>query len=246
MPSPSDSTPTDRSQLIIETKDLQKTFIRGEEEIRALDSVSLKITPGEFVAIIGPSGSGKSTLMYILGLLDSPTSGSYLLDGQDTASLSDDKRAQLRNQTIGFVFQSFHLLPRATAARNVAMPLVYASNFNTNLSAEEMRKRSMEALRRVGLENRLNHRPNELSGGQRQRVAIARALVNEPKILFADEPTGNLDSKSGEEILSLFGDLHRTGTTVIMVTHDMAIAKRASRIVKMFDGKIVEDTYAHA
>ncbi len=236
----------DPSSFLIETKELQKTFRRGDEEIRALDSVSIGIKPGEFISIIGPSGSGKSTLMYILGLLDSPTNGIYLLDGKDTSLLSDDQRAQFRNQTIGFVFQAFHLLPRASALRNVSMPLVYAANFDSKLSPEKMKELSKDALSRVGLGNRMNHRPNELSGGQRQRVAIARALVNKPKLLFADEPTGNLDSKSGEEILSLFQELHRSGTTLIMVTHDMNIAKRSERILRMLDGKIVEDTHAAA
>jgi putative ABC transport system ATP-binding protein len=226
---------------LIETEQLTKLFYRGTETIRALDNVSLKIETGEFLSIIGPSGSGKSTLMYILGLLDRQTGGSYHLDGKLTDDLSDDERAQLRNQEIGFVFQTFHLLPRANAIRNVAMPLVYAASYDHTFSDAKILSLAQEALERVGLKDRMKHRPNELSGGQRQRVAIARAIVNRPQILFADEPTGNLDSRSGQEILALFEELNQAGVTVIMVTHDPLIAHRARRMVSIFDGAISKD-----
>jgi putative ABC transport system ATP-binding protein len=179
--------------------------------------------------------------MYILGLLDRQTNGVYRLDGRSTGELTDDQCAEFRNQKIGFVFQTFHLLPRATALRNVAMPLVYSASYDHTYSEEKMQSMAREALERVGLGHRINHRPNELSGGQRQRVAIARAIVNRPQILFADEPTGNLDSKSGQEILSIFEELHHSGVTVIMVTHDPSIARRAHRVISMFDGHIAKD-----
>ena len=226
---------------LIEVKALTKEFTRGSERIVALNEIGLTIGSGEFVAITGPSGSGKSTLMYILGLLDRQTSGSYLLDGNSTDLLNDDQRAQLRNQKLGFIFQTFHLLSRATALRNVAMPLVYAANYERGLTEREMEDRARVALEKVGLADRLLHVPNQLSGGQRQRVAIARALVNNPRILFADEPTGNLDSVRGQEILDLFEILHNQGVTVIIVTHDPAIAERAHRELVLRDGKIVED-----
>ncbi len=226
---------------LIEVKALTKEFTRGSERIVALNEIGLTIDGGEFVAITGPSGSGKSTLMYILGLLDRQTSGSYLLDGNSTDLLNDDQRAQLRNQKLGFIFQTFHLLSRATALRNVAMPLVYAANYERGLTEREMEDRARVALGKVGLADRVLHLPNQLSGGQRQRVAIARALVNNPRILFADEPTGNLDSVRGQEILDLFENLHRQGVTVILVTHDPAIASRAQRELVLQDGKIVED-----
>jgi putative ABC transport system ATP-binding protein len=218
-----------------------KLFRRGDEEIRAIDDLSLSIGEGEFLAITGSSGSGKSTLLYILGLLDVPTSGRYFLGGEPTESLADDERAKLRNRFMGFVFQSFHLIPRATALRNVMMPLVYSSSYGTVIAESEQRARAEEALRVVNLSDRMSHRPNELSGGQRQRVAIARALVNNPRVLFADEPTGNLDSKSGKEILALFERLNSQGVTVIMVTHDPAIAQRARRRLVLGDGKLLED-----
>lgn len=226
---------------LIKTESLNKIFTRGDEEIRAIRDLSLVIEPGEFVSITGASGSGKSTLLYILGLLDKPSSGRYYLQGNPVENLSDTERAQLRNKFMGFVFQSFHLLPRATALRNVMMPLVYAHTPGVPLSEPEQRERALGALAKVGLSDRVNHRPNELSGGQRQRVAIARAIVNNPKLIFADEPTGNLDSKSGRDILSLFENLHAQGVTVLMVTHDPAIAERAHRRLVLKDGGLSED-----
>jgi putative ABC transport system ATP-binding protein len=227
--------------VLLNVNNLRKVFRRGEEEIIAIKDVTLSINTGEFIAITGPSGSGKSTLLYILGMLDRPTSGTFLLDGVATEGLSDDERARLRNKFMGFVFQSFYLLPRASALRNVIMPLVYASSYGTPLSEEEQRQRAEDALVRVGLKERMQHVPNELSGGQRQRVAIARAIVNNPRLLFADEPTGNLDSKSGQEILALFETLHSSGVTVLMVTHDHAIATHAHRQIQLVDGAIVND-----
>jgi putative ABC transport system ATP-binding protein len=229
---------------LISIEGLDKVFRRGDEEIHAIRSMSLSIEPGEFISITGPSGSGKSTLLYILGLLDKPTNGRYLLQGTPVENLSDTERAQLRNKFMGFVFQSFHLLPRATALRNVMMPLVYAGTYETALPDVEQRARASEALKMVGLENRMNHLPNELSGGQRQRVAIARAIVNRPKLLFADEPTGNLDSKSGKEIITLFDRLNAEGVTIIMVSHDPAIAGHAHRTLSLRDGELVEDRRA--
>lgn len=229
---------------LIEVYDLSRVFTRGDETIRALDSVSLSIKKGEFLAVVGPSGSGKSTLMYILGLLDQPSSGSYTLEGRLVSELRDDERAQLRNQRIGFVFQSFHLLPRATALRNVTMPLVYSATYNRGYSEAKAVSVAKDALVKVGLESRMSHLPSELSGGQRQRVAIARALVNSPAIILADEPTGNLDSKNGREILSLFRSLNEQGVTVMLVTHDMEVAKSAHRLVTFRDGRIVGDVDA--
>lgn len=229
---------------LLTLENLGKVFRRGDEEIHALRRINLSVEPGEFIAITGASGSGKSTLLYILGLLDRPTHGRYLLEGEPTESLSDNDRARLRNKLMGFVFQSFHLLPKATAVRNVMMPLVYASNYQAPLSDAQQRSLAQEALTVVGLSDRLHHRPNELSGGQRQRVAIARAMVNKPRILFADEPTGNLDSKSGKEILALFEALNAQGVTLIMVTHDPSIAARAKRRLVLSDGEIREDYYA--
>lgn len=235
---------------LIEIKSISKTFQMGEETIFALNNVSLQIGEGEFISIVGPSGSGKSTLMNILGLLDVPSSGSYKLDGHAVEKLTDDELALLRNQKIGFVFQTFNLLPRMTAVRNVEMPLVYSASYDNSYSTVKMREMAYESLGRVGLKDRLEHRPNELSGGQRQRVAIARALVNRPKIIFADEPTGNLDHKSGQEVLALFESLNRQGVTVVLVTHDPQIAVRAKRVVTVFDGKIAinssEGPYAPA
>jgi len=227
---------------LIEVQNLTRIFRRGSEEIRALRDVTTAIETGEFIAITGPSGSGKSTFLYILGLLDAPDHGVYRLDGRPTESLSDTARAELRNKKIGFVFQAFHLLPRATALRNVSMPLVYETRQHRRTDTEIARL-ATQALSRVGLADRLHHQPNELSGGQRQRVAIARALVNEPSIILADEPTGNLDSKSGGEILDLFTDLNRQGVTIIMVTHDPANAARARRQIGFFDGRIAKDTH---
>ncbi|MGK5085494.1 ABC transporter ATP-binding protein [Bdellovibrionota bacterium FG-1] len=226
---------------LIEVSDVSKSFVMGKETIRALDGVSFKIQEGDLVSIIGPSGSGKSTLMNILGLLDLPNSGTYFLDGKDVSRLNDDERAMMRNQKIGFVFQSFNLLPRASALRNVEMPLVYSASYDRSFSKTKIREMALSALALVKLSDRVDHKPNELSGGQRQRVAIARALVNRPKILFADEPTGNLDSRSGQEILGLFDELHRQGVTVIIVTHDPKIATRTHRILNVFDGKVTEE-----
>jgi putative ABC transport system ATP-binding protein len=226
---------------LITTENLNKTFTRGDETIRAIRDLNLAVEPGEFISITGASGSGKSTLLYILGLLDKPTSGRYFLQGEPVEALSDTERATLRNKFMGFVFQSFHLLPRASALRNVMMPLVYGMGHSGALNDVEQRERAIAALDLVGLKDRMNHRPNELSGGQRQRVAIARAVVNNPKLIFADEPTGNLDSKSGRDILALFERLHAQGVTILMVTHDQAIAERAHRQLVLKDGALVED-----
>ena len=217
---------------MIEIENITKVYQMGETEVRALDGVSLKIEDGEWVAITGPSGSGKSTLMAILGCLDSPTSGAYQLDGIDVAQMRDDQLAAVRSKKIGFVFQQFNLLSRTSALENVALPLLYATG-------NHQHDRAQAALKAVGLGDRLGHRPNELSGGQQQRVAIARALVTEPSILLADEPTGNLDSKTGKEIMTLFDELHRTrGITVIFVTHDPTIAANAQRTIHIQDGRI--------
>ena len=217
---------------MIEIENITKVYQMGETEVRALDGVSLKIEDGEWIAITGPSGSGKSTLMAILGCLDSPTSGAYKLDGTDVAKMRDDQLAAVRNTKIGFVFQQFNLLARTSALENVALPLLYASG-NHQL------ERATAALTAVGLADRLGHRPNELSGGQQQRVAIARALVTEPSIILADEPTGNLDSKTGKEIMTLFSELHsQRGITVIFVTHDPAIAANAQRVIYIRDGQV--------
>jgi putative ABC transport system ATP-binding protein len=229
---------------LIRIENLTKIFRRGDERITAIRDLTLSVQSGEFIAITGASGSGKSTLLYILGLLDRSTSGSYTLQDQPTEQLSDDDRAQLRNRFMGFIFQSFHLLPRATALRNVMMPLVYAASYERALPERVQLERAKEALARVGLGDRMNHLPNELSGGQRQRVAIARAMVNQPKVLFADEPTGNLDSRSGAEILSIFEQLNGEGVTIMMVTHDKAIADRTKRRLILVDGALGSDTYA--
>jgi putative ABC transport system ATP-binding protein len=223
-------------KISIELHDITKVYQMGDSEVRALDGVSVEMDDGEFAAIMGPSGSGKSTLMNILGCLDRPSSGSYLLDGQQVASLSDDELAKVRNKKIGFVFQNFNLLARMTAHHNVALPLVYSGITN-----KERHDRACEALTMVGLGDRMFHRPNELSGGQRQRVAIARALVNRPAIILADEPTGNLDSKSGNEIMSIFHELNRQGRTIIVVTHEPDIAAHARRVITVKDGKIISD-----
>ena len=222
--------------VIIATTDLGKAYQMGTEEIRALRSVSITIRRGEYVAFMGPSGSGKSTLMNLIGCLDTPTSGSYVLNGQDVSNMTDNALAEVRNKEIGFVFQTFNLLPRASALDNVALPLVYAG-----ISRATRQVRALASLKSVGLENRASHRPNELSGGQRQRVAIARALVNDPSILLADEPTGNLDSKTSHEIMDLFEALYRQGNTIIMVTHEEDIAQYAHRIVRLRDGLVESD-----
>ena len=221
---------------VIRIRDLSREYRMGEETILALRGVSLDIRRNEYVAIMGPSGSGKSTMMNVLGCLDTPTSGEYWLNGHEVSRLSDDELARARNREIGFVFQTFNLLPRATALHNVELPLVYAG-----VGAKERRSRAVAALARVGLGERMEHRPPELSGGQRQRVAIARALVNRPSILLADEPTGNLDSATSAEIMQVFGDLHAAGQTVIMVTHEPDIAAHAGRVVVLRDGKVESD-----
>jgi putative ABC transport system ATP-binding protein len=221
---------------LIETRDLWKSYIMGEEEIHALRGVSIEIQRGEYVAIMGPSGSGKSTLMNLIGCLDTPTKGSYLLNDKEVAAMNDDELARIRNEEIGFVFQTFNLLPRATALHNVELPLVYAG-----VSGKARQDRAKLALEKVELTSRASHRPNELSGGQRQRVAIARALVNNPSILLADEPTGNLDSKTGTEIMALFARLHEGGNTIILVTHEPDIAAYAHRVIYIRDGQVEKD-----
>jgi len=225
------------SDLVIQIRDLTRAYQMGAETVHALRGVTLGIRRNEYVAIMGPSGSGKSTLMNLIGCLDTPTSGEYWLNGQEVSRMPDDALARVRNREIGFVFQTFNLLPRATALQNVELPLVYGG-----VSTRERRRRATAALQRVGLGDRMDHRPNELSGGQRQRVAIARALVNQPAILLADEPTGNLDSTTSEEIMRVFAALHAQGQTVIMVTHEADIAARAARIVVLKDGRIASDT----
>lgn len=226
---------------LIDLHNIHKDFMMGEERIQALNGVTIKIHEGEFTSIVGTSGSGKSTLMNIIGLLDLPTSGQYLLDGTDISKMNDDQLSHYRNQKIGFVFQSFNLLPKASALKNVEMPMQYASAYDKNLTDQKIREMALKTLDQVGLSSRVNHLPNELSGGQRQRVAIARALVNRPKILLADEPTGALDSKTSEEILNLFAELNRQGVTVIIVTHDNHVASRCNRILRMSDGHIREE-----
>jgi putative ABC transport system ATP-binding protein len=219
---------------MIELRDITKVYRMGDTEVRALDGVTLRVDPGEWTAIMGPSGSGKSTLMNIIGCLDQPTSGSYVLDGLEVARMNDVQLAAVRNRKIGFIFQTFNLLPRTTALANVELPLIYAG-------VKERRGRAVSALERVGLGDRLHHRPNELSGGQQQRVAIARALVNDPAIILADEPTGNLDSKSGAEIIEILHKLHGQGLTIVMVTHDAGLAEESERIVHIHDGQITSD-----
>lgn len=221
---------------MIELKRLSKTYRNGEIEVRALAEVTLDIKKGEMVAVMGPSGSGKSTFMNILGCLDQPTEGSYLLNGRETAKLGQREQARLRNRELGFVFQSFNLLPKLTALQNVELPLVYAG-----VSTNERANLARAALDRVGLAHRLHHKPKELSGGQQQRVAIARALVNQPSLILADEPTGNLDSKSSIEIMTLFQELHRSGITIVLVTHEPDIAEYTQRIIRFLDGKVIAD-----
>ena len=222
---------------IIETHDLWKTYEMGTEKVHALQGVSMTIERGEYVAIMGPSGSGKSTLMNLIGCLDSPSQGTYLLNGKKVSDMNDDELARIRNEEIGFVFQTFNLLPRATALHNVELPLIYAG-----MSGKERAQRAAESLDKVELGDRKTHRPNQLSGGQRQRVAIARALVNNPSILLADEPTGNLDSKTGVEIMALFDRLHQAGNTLILVTHEADVAAHAHRTISIRDGQIEADT----
>jgi putative ABC transport system ATP-binding protein len=225
-----------KNGMLIELADVRKTYQMGVVEVHALDGVSLTLRGGEYLAIMGPSGSGKSTMMNIVGCLDTPTSGSYLLRGQEIRDRDDDELARIRNQEIGFIFQTFNLLPRADALHNVELPLIYAGT-----PKKERRERAREMLELVGLGDRMHHRPNQLSGGQRQRVAIARALVNRPSIVLADEPTGNLDSRTGEEILALLRDIHARGNTVIVVTHEEEIAARADRVIRLRDGRIESD-----
>lgn len=221
---------------LIDTHDLWKTYVMGSEEIHALRGVSIQIERGEYVAIMGPSGSGKSTLMNLIGCLDTPTKGSYLLNGKQVGQMNDNELAQIRNEEIGFVFQTFNLLPRASALQNVELPLVYAG-----VATRDRQARARAALEKVELGSRMSHRPNELSGGQRQRVAIARALVNNPSILLADEPTGNLDSKTGAEIMGLFARLHEAGNTIVLVTHEADIAAFAHRTIHLRDGQVEKD-----
>jgi putative ABC transport system ATP-binding protein len=221
---------------LITTQDLWKTYVMGSEEIHALRGVSIDIDKGEYVAIMGPSGSGKSTLMNLIGCLDTPSKGSYTLNGKEVGSMNDDELARIRNEEIGFVFQTFNLLPRATALHNVELPLVYAG-----VSGKDRQERARQALEKVELTSRASHKPNELSGGQRQRVAIARALVNNPSILLADEPTGNLDSKTGVEIMAVFKRLHDAGNTIILVTHEADIAAYAHRVISIRDGQVEKD-----
>jgi putative ABC transport system ATP-binding protein len=221
---------------LIETVDLWKTYVMGSEEIHALRGVSTAIERGDYVAIMGPSGSGKSTLMNLIGCLDTPSRGSYLLNGKQVSQMNDNELARIRNEEIGFVFQTFNLLPRATALHNVELPLVYGG-----VAAAERQQRATLALEKVELTGRMTHRPNELSGGQRQRVAIARALVNNPSILLADEPTGNLDSKTGSEIMALFDRLHQSGNTIVLVTHEADVAACAHRTIHLRDGQVEND-----
>ena len=221
---------------LIQVQDITRVFTVGGEEVRALRGISFGIAKGEWVAIIGQSGSGKTTMMNILGCLDTPTSGSYFLNGKDVSRMSDDELAIIRNKEIGFIFQTFQLLPRETAQANVELPLVYRGT-----PARERREKARAALEKVGLGHRMHHKPNELSGGQRQRVAIARALVSEPSMLLADEPTGNLDSATGEEIVRLFAELHKAGHTLVLVTHEPKLAARCPRAVRLSDGNVVAD-----
>ena len=224
---------------LIELKDIRKTYFLGEIDVPVLKGITLTIDRGEYVALMGASGSGKSTLMNTLGCLDRPTSGEYWLDGEELGSASGDRRARVRNKKIGFVFQSFNLLPRTSALDNVIMPLAYTAG---NLSGAEQRRRGLAALEQVGLGDRVHHYPSQLSGGQQQRVAIARALINRPPVIFADEPTGNLDSKTSVEVMKMFGDLNAEGITVILVTHSEEIAACAKRTIRLHDGLIVSDS----
>jgi len=224
------------NEMLCKAVDIYKKYSLGKVEVEALRGVSLEIEKGEYISIMGPSGSGKSTLMHILGCLDTPTRGEYFLEDKRVSDYSDAELARIRNQFIGFVFQNFNLLTRLSALDNVALPLIYAG-----VNKRERTERAKEILIRVGLKERMNHKPNELSGGECQRVAVARALINNPKIIFADEPTGNLDTKTGKEIMELFNELHREGNTIVLVTHDQNIAAYAKRIIKIVDGRIVDD-----
>lgn len=223
---------------VIHIRNIIRNFQLGNEIVYVLKGIDLDIKRGEYVAIMGPSGSGKSTLMNLLGCLDTPTSGQYILNGKDVSQMSDDELAEIRNKEIGFVFQTFNLLPRTTALENVALPMIYAG-----ISKTDRTERAKQVLTDVGLADRMDHKPNELSGGQRQRVAVGRALVNKPSIILADEPTGNLDSKTSLEILGLFDQIHQDGNTVIVVTHEEEVAQRAKRVIRLRDGVIESDTY---
>jgi putative ABC transport system ATP-binding protein len=225
-----------RDNIVIRTYDLWKTYIMGDQEIHAVSGVDIEIRRGEYVAIMGPSGSGKSTLMNLIGCLDTPTKGEYFINGNLVSTMTDDELARIRNREIGFVFQTFNLLPRATALHNVELPLIYGG-----IATEQRIERAKAALRAVDLEQRMYHKPNECSGGQRQRIAIARALVNDPSILLADEPTGNLDTATGNEIMGLFERLHQQGNTIVLVTHEHDIALHAHRIIFIRDGKVAKD-----
>ncbi|HAB51859.1 MAG TPA: macrolide ABC transporter ATP-binding protein [Ignavibacteriales bacterium] len=219
---------------MIQLKNISKIYGKDGQQVKALDNANISIAKGEFVAIVGASGSGKSTMMNILGMLDRPTSGEYYLDEREISTLTDDELASIRNKKIGFVFQKFHLLPKTTAIENVELPLIYSDR-------KDIRKLAVNALAKVGLSNRGKHRTNELSGGQQQRVAIARALVNEPEVILGDEPTGNLDSKSGLEVVGVFQELNRSGKTIILITHSSEVAEHANRVIRIHDGKITED-----
>ena len=227
------------SNHLIEVKNVYKIYNPGENEVRALDGISVTIDHGEFVAIVGHSGSGKSTFMNMLGCLDTPTSGDYYLDGVNVAGMTDDELSDIRNKQIGFIFQGFNLIPSLTAQENVELPLVYRG-----MPAEQRRQLAEEALTRVGMEHRMNHRPSELSGGQQQRVAIARAIAARPPIIMADEPTGNLDTRSGEEVMKILHELNEEGRTIVLITHDNDIARQATRAIRIIDGKMVSDTLA--
>lgn len=227
------------SNHLIEVKNVYKIYNPGENEVRALDGISVTIDHGEFVAIVGHSGSGKSTFMNMLGCLDTPTSGDYYLDGVNVAGMTDDELSDIRNKQIGFIFQGFNLIPSLTAQENVELPLVYRG-----MPAEQRRQLAEEALTRVGMEHRMNHRPSELSGGQQQRVAIARAIAARPPIIMADEPTGNLDTRSGEEVMKILHELNKEGRTIVLITHDNDIARQATRAIRIIDGKVVSDTLA--
>ena len=222
--------------MLIDIRDITKVYEMGEEKVHALSGVTISVSKGEYIAIMGPSGSGKSTLMNLIGCLDTPSSGSYILNGREVATMTDDELAAIRNQEIGFVFQTFNLLPRTTALQQVELPLVYSG-----LARKERRERAVKALAAVNLSDRMGHQPSEMSGGQRQRVAIARALINNPSILLADEPTGNLDSATGIEIMALFDQLNGRGNTIVLVTHEEDIAAHARRIVRLRDGKVLSD-----
>jgi len=228
--------PTPVDGALIRAEDLWRTYVMGSEEIHALRGVTFTIQPNEYLAVMGPSGSGKSTLMNLIGCLDTPSQGSYLLNGKQVSQMNDDELARIRNEEIGFVFQTFNLLPRATALHNVELPLIYAG-----ITSKTRKERATQALEKVELGNRMHHKPNELSGGQRQRVAIARALVNNPSILLADEPTGNLDSKTGVEIMGVFQRLHDAGNTIILVTHEPDVAAYAQRAIHIRDGQVEKD-----